>query len=883
MRTRSLTFLALTATALLLLGGCGSSRDSGSTQTVQASTAADPQALFVGSESCQTCHSAIYGDVFESGHPYKLNKVLNGQIPSYPFSTINGALEQIADDNGETDNSLGTPTSYADVSYVIGGFGWKARWIDANGFIVTGSEVQYNLEDGSMVAYHNDEVGKVYNCGNCHTTGWKHFDASLNPNRQDNLPGMDGTFVAGGIQCESCHGPGATHVGSLNKADIVRIAEARTTADFLASDMGYSKAVACSECHTRDGEKDYPAYVSAYNKDFPAGSNEGGRIVAKGGFIKHHEQYDEMLGVDPATGNELGKHIKAGVGCITCHDPHKTMKHQDKTGVTGLKVDCASCHGAGEAFEIAMPADSFMGDFACESCHMPDLTKNAVAHPAVGTGPATGDIATHIFKIDLTKAEQFTADGKFANPWITKDYACGTCHNGVEAFDDSSVAADYIFHKAAVLAADTPAVAGEYAGSEVCAKCHASNYADFAQSGHPYKLNKIVNDSVPTYPFTDLDPTDDGLGFFPTATDGNFFNSLGAPTDYADISYVIGGYGWKARWIDLDGFIVTSDTNQYNFEDGSWGAYHPTDVDKPYNCGNCHTTGWRAYDATNNPKPADELLGMDGSFVLDGGVHCESCHGAALEHVVTQDAAFVTEVATQRSVAELQAGDSAYNKPVTCGECHTRDGEHNYRTNSYVSPYETDSSAVGTVLGGRIIAKGGLAQHHEQQDELFGVNPANIAGGSTRNNIASAMWKCTTCHDPHTSTKHQNDPANTSGPGVRTACTSCHTMGFNVAAAAHSGTDCITCHMPKLAKSAITTGPNAAGKTLGDIKSHIFTIDVTQTDQILEAADNIPNNAAAKDYMNPWVTPDYACGSCHITPATQVGNLPAEGMHPPMP
>lgn len=865
MKNKRLVLLAVITATMFILVGCGSNGGSGGDQTADIPTEADPQSLFVGSEVCQTCHGPIYEDVFESGHPYKLNKVVSGQIPSYPFSTINGALEQIADDNDETDNTLGTPLSYDDVSYVIGGFGWKARWIDADGYIVTGSEVQYNLEDGSLVSYHNDEIDKVYNCGNCHTTGWRHTDDSLNPNRQDNLPGMDGTFVAGGIQCESCHGPGAAHAGSLDASDIVRVATARTTSDFLTSDMGYDKAVACSECHTRDGEKDYPTYISAYNTAFPAGSNEGGRIAASGGLIKHHEQYDEMLGVDPATGNELGKHMKAGVDCITCHDPHKTMKHQDKTGTSGLKVDCLSCHGAGDAFEVDMPADSYMATLDCVSCHMPDITKNAVKHAAVGTGPATGDIATHIFKIDLTNDEQFTADGSFANPWITKAFACGTCHNGVDAFDTSSTDfTGYTFHKATIVADDTSVFVDKYAGSEVCASCHTTNYADFVQSGHPFKVTKVVNGQIPTYPFTTLDPLNDGFGLLPSATDGNFNNSLGEPMSYADVSYVIGGYGWKARWIDLDGFIITSDTNQYNFENESWSAYHATDVDKPFNCGNCHTTGWQHYDETLNANRQDDLPGMDGTFAL-AGIQCESCHGAALLHVVTQDAADVTKVASQRTTADFLSG-AAFTQPVACGECHTRDGEHDYP--SYVSGYET-ATGLTDQLGGRIIAKGGLAQHHEQQDEFLAIDPDNVLAGSTRNNIGSSMWQCTTCHDPHTTTKFENDPANTSsGPGIRMDCTACHAQSFSVPV--HASVDCITCHMPKLAKSAITTGPNAAGRTLGDIKSHIFTIDLSTTDQL----------TADEAFMYPWITPDFACGTCHANTAAAVGFLPGGKVHP---
>ena len=104
----------------------------------------------------------------------------------------------------------------------------------------------------------------------------------------------------------------------------------------------------------------------------------------------------------------------------------------------------------------------------------------------------------------------------------------------------------------------------EYVGSEACAECHEETYDVFMDSGHPYKLTKVENGQPPEYPFTELPGPPDGY-------------------TWDDISYVIGGYNWKARFIDQDGFIITGDENattQYNFwnEDlemgDEWVAYH---------------------------------------------------------------------------------------------------------------------------------------------------------------------------------------------------------------------------------------------------------------------------------------------------------------------
>ena len=104
----------------------------------------------------------------------------------------------------------------------------------------------------------------------------------------------------------------------------------------------------------------------------------------------------------------------------------------------------------------------------------------------------------------------------------------------------------------------------QFIGSEACAECHQETYDVFMRSGHPYKLNRVVDGQPPEYPFTEVVDVPEGY-------------------TWDDISYVIGGYNWKARFIDKDGFIITGDENattQYNFYNeeldmgDSWVAYH---------------------------------------------------------------------------------------------------------------------------------------------------------------------------------------------------------------------------------------------------------------------------------------------------------------------
>lgn len=310
------------------------------------------------SDECSQCHHDKVQDWKVSGHPYKLMK---------------GEIAQ--------NRPIPLPEGYEwdDISYVIGGYKWKSRYMDENGYIITqgrGDEpgnTQYNNLTGEWSDYHADEANgtKPYDCGSCHTTNWV---ANENPEdltgNQDGLAGIHGTFDQGGIQCIQCHG------GSMH-------------ADFGAVD---SSAAACGECHIR-GDAD--------------------TIPAGGGFIRHHEQYNEHL---------AGAH--GSRDCVMCHNPHKksewSIKEDAQCGV--------SCH----ANKMESFAKTSMYDYGveCKDCHMPYATKSAQA-----LGPHEGDLQTHIFYIDTDpEADLFTEDGLFVNldddgkAAVTMDFACQRCH-----------------------------------------------------------------------------------------------------------------------------------------------------------------------------------------------------------------------------------------------------------------------------------------------------------------------------------------------------------------------------------------------------------------------------------------------------------------------
>ncbi|NOX57286.1 MAG: hypothetical protein GXP29_00310 [Planctomycetes bacterium] len=359
-----------------------------------------PTLAYVGSDTCASCHPSHYENFVLTGHPFKLNEVVAGQPPVYPVTTLSDPPAGLLWDA---------------VSYVIGGFRWKYRVMDLDGYVVLGPTAQYNLLTQAWSAYNNDSnhtaldgtpgpwvqnIGrKSYNCASCHTTGYDPGAAS-----HLGLDGVVGDWAFEGVQCEACHGPGSSHAAGPSPSNI---------------DGSPDTTTVCGRCHTR--------------------SSTG--IAAKGGFVRHHEQYDEFSRTKHAQ-------VMSG-GCMTCHDTHQPLfdsaklqafqnadshpeEVEDLPVAAGIRMQCTSCH-AGVSVDHEGPTD-------CKACHMAFTGKSAQSFNA-----NMGDVRSHAWRInDDPSALMFTdANGAgvsrddpsvaFAaldngRPFITLDFACLRCH-----------------------------------------------------------------------------------------------------------------------------------------------------------------------------------------------------------------------------------------------------------------------------------------------------------------------------------------------------------------------------------------------------------------------------------------------------------------------
>lgn len=324
--------------------------------------AGDFGAEYVGAQICAGCHPDISEVFMKSGHAYKLNPVVDGQPPEYPFTEV---------------EELPEGYTWDDILYVIGGYNWKARFIGLDGYIITNPPGETGVTDylnqfnfansvvgvrAGWVTYHSGEENVQYDCGSCHTTGY-------NPNATNELPGIVGDWAEPSIMCEECHGPGSLHVKNPRGVDM------KVNRD----------SEECGACHRRDNVEE---------------------VNASGGFIQHHEQYEELY---------QSKHLV--ISCVTCHDPHSGVVQLRAAQEPITRTQCENCHfkQVKNMQHVAIP---------CISCHMPRITKSAVGD----ISRFTGDIRTHLMAVDGTQIDTFTEEGELVSGQIGLDFACRHCH-----------------------------------------------------------------------------------------------------------------------------------------------------------------------------------------------------------------------------------------------------------------------------------------------------------------------------------------------------------------------------------------------------------------------------------------------------------------------
>ena len=326
-----------------------------------------------------------------------------------------------------------------------------------------------------------------------------------------------------------------------------------------------------------------------------------------------------------------------------------------------------------------------------------------------------------------------------------------------------------------------------YVGSDTCKMCHLEHYDSWKMTQH----SRMIQDARENQDviITEIDEKR-------IRTDlAKLEKKLKVPSGEVyipkvdEILYTIGSQ-WKQRFIVRKDETLFISPIQYNVETDRWVNYHEGDWDKrPWllKCGGCHTTGVDLEKQTFN----------------EPGVSCEACHGRGSWHAALPKTAVFEKRQTIVNPAKLPLGVAQQ----ICGSCHNRGKAKKMKGAGWPVGYEPGKSLSAfyestSYAGGnkKHLYSNEFSKGHHQQHIDWAQSPHAKEGVT-----------CTSCHYVHQigipPTRSQTNKAGSA------QCAECHTMANSVGAhSIHSFSNCVGCHMPRIAKSA----------EIGDIRSHTF-------------------------------------------------------------
>jgi hypothetical protein len=326
-----------------------------------------------------------------------------------------------------------------------------------------------------------------------------------------------------------------------------------------------------------------------------------------------------------------------------------------------------------------------------------------------------------------------------------------------------------------------------YVGSENCQICHLEHYDSWKTTLHSRTIQDVTQNLDAL--IAEIDPESIRADLKKLEKD------LKVPADEIyipkpeEIKYTI-GMQWKQGFlIEKKGELYVAPI-AYNAKADSWVSYHEDDWDqRPWDnyCGGCHAMG----------------VDLEKHTFSEPSVGCEACHGPGSHHLALPEKAVFDKRLTIVNPSQLPA---AFRTQI-CGSCHSR---------GHSTKVEGAAWPVG-YRPGRALGRYFNINNYDHED-IKSTYAEEFAKGHGQQYIewlysthSMEGVTCTSCHYVHQlgvpPTQFQ-----TRGAGSQ-QCMLCHqVINNNLSHSIHSFSNCIGCHMPRIARS-----PES-----GDTHSHVF-------------------------------------------------------------
>jgi hypothetical protein len=330
---------------------------------------------FAGSESCKSCHKAIYEDHLKTFH----------HLTSLPAnaSTINGSFDDgknrfyfnpslyIA---AEKRDSGFYQVAYQDgrekvsrkFDFVIGSgkrgqtfLYWKDNYLFQLPLTwFTATNEWTNSPGYSNKAQFNRPI--TIRCLECHST---YFQETTSPQSKADEFGRSGILL--GVECEKCHGPASEHVTFHQQH------QQDTTGHAIINPAIFSRSQQldmCRVCHGGRLSKTKPSFSFTAGDTLAAYFNLDSVKTNIADMDVHGNQYGMMSASKCFKGS--------GMTCLTCHDPHKN----ESTKLLSFASKCMTCHAEATNKQCKL-SHQLSKNFLmqnCIDCHMPEEPSKAI-------------------------------------------------------------------------------------------------------------------------------------------------------------------------------------------------------------------------------------------------------------------------------------------------------------------------------------------------------------------------------------------------------------------------------------------------------------------------------------------------------------------------
>jgi tetratricopeptide (TPR) repeat protein len=375
---------------------------------------------YVGANTCMLCHQSIYNSFVHTGmgESFDVASKTKSAAKFGPHVVVYDSVKDFYYHPFWKKDSLyvrefrlqGKDTIYKreqQINYIIGsGQHTNSHMYQVNGYFYQipitfySQKGKWDLAPGFSDGFNSRfsrEVG--LECMNCHNSYPKFVQGSNNKYSE----------VPNGITCERCHGAGELHVQAIQLGHKV---DTTKTIDYtivnpakLPVDLQID---VCQRCHLqgnavlKPGKSFYDFRPGMKLSDIEdvfmpkyEGMDDEYIMASHIARLKMSQCYLQSLGNGESS--KSFKPYKAGLTCVTCHDPHVDVRSVNDNSFNAI---CQNCHGGAKAAisscKEKMEDREKIND-NCISCHMPK--GNTLDIPHVIT-------TDHFIRIPVKKEEK---------------------------------------------------------------------------------------------------------------------------------------------------------------------------------------------------------------------------------------------------------------------------------------------------------------------------------------------------------------------------------------------------------------------------------------------------------------------------------------------